>query len=201
MKLALWLFFLPLISLPTKAQMQPGRWQLGAEVNQFTYQKVAPNHTTYMGLVTPSIGYFLGKNLAVSLGLPLGINADKNMPIQFEDSRTRVGLSASLRYYIGQSSLKPFMGFSYNYLLNMNTYRIVGDKFTANDHSTLLIPSVGLAYSLTDKLVLVTSLNYLINANESSTLVIPGTGNNLDVGRPNDKSLSLGLGLQFILGK
>lgn len=181
--------------------MQPGRWQIGAELNQFTYQKIAPDHTTYTGLVTPSIGYFLGKNLVVSLGLPLGINANKNIPIQYEESQTRVGLSASLRYYIGQSSFKPFLGFSYNYFQNVNTYKIVGDKYTGKDHSTLLAPSIGLAYSLTDKLVLLTSLNYLLNTNESSRLVIPGPGNILDATRPNDQSLSLGVGLQFILGK
>lgn len=201
MKLAIWLFFLMTITLPSQAQREPGYWQLGAEVNQINYQKFGTDPAAYTVLFTPSIGYLLGKNLAVILGIPMGINSASDGSTNFEQTQIRIGLSTGIRYYLSQYKLKPFLGFSYNYLLNRNTYTVINQQYSVNDNSSLLIPSAGLTYNLTEKLVLTANLNYLININESNTLFATGVKNNLEVDRPNYKALSLGLGIQFRLGK
>jgi hypothetical protein len=188
--------------------MEPRRLLVGAELSQLNYERISPAaSTTYKVLVAPSLGYRVAKNLVVSLGIPLGTSrtsynfgASSTSNFSYRETQIRIGLSPSIRYYVGESNLKPFVGFSYSYLINRNTYKII-DKYSADDRSNMFIPSIGLAYSLTQKLVLMTSLNYLIDNNESKDLVISGPNTILDTVRPNTKSLSVGLGIQVFLGK
>lgn len=205
MKFFIWFFCLLFITGYAQAQMQPGRLVLGAEINQLNYQNTSMGrNTTSKVLATPSIGYFIAKNLVISLGVPLGIvRSSSNLgPTygSYKENQTRIGLSPSIRYYLGESNLKPFVSFSYGYLINQNKYELI-DKYQGNDRSNLFIPSIGLAYSLSQRLVLTTSINYVIDNTDSKNLVIPVGNMVADIARPDTKSLSVGLGIQVLLGR
>jgi hypothetical protein len=208
------LLILSLLARPANAQLEKGRWQLGYDLNQLSYQKEAARNTSTKFLVRPSVGYVPAKNLLVSLGIPLGfsnssvflgsLDGSSNGPqLYFIERHVSLGLSAAMRYHFGGSALRPFVGFSYSYLFNKNTYGIEGlnGRDTANDKSSLFTPSIGLMYSVNRRVGIVANVNYLITDNHLDQLVIPGSQSTAYISRPDTKSLSLGLGVQLFLGK
>ncbi len=195
-------YLLLIISLSVKAQTEQGRWQVGAEVNQLKYEELTGVQTNSKVLLTPSVGYFLTRNLVVSVGMPLGLNS--SVGTYLRDIQTRIGVSPALRYYLGKSNLKPFLSFSYSYLANKTTNQLIDDRYrySINDHSNVFIPSVGLSYRLGYRLTLTTTLNYVIDnyhiANgEPRDLTITALPIVIEVFRPNQKALSIGVGIQF----
>jgi hypothetical protein len=208
------LLILSLLARPANAQLEKGRWQLGYDLNQLSYQKEAARNTSTKFLVSPSVGYVPAKNLLVSLGIPVGfsnssvfvgsLDGSPNGPLlDYVERHVSLGLSAAMRYHLGGSAVKPFVGFSYSYLVNKNTYGIekLGGLSTANDESSLFTPSIGLMYSVTRRVGIMANVNYLITKNHLDQLVIPGSQSNAYVSRPDTRSLSVGLGVQLFLGK
>jgi hypothetical protein len=185
------LFAFSLFARSANAQLEKGRWQLGYDLNQLSYQKEAARNTSTKFLLSPSVGYVPAKNLLVSLGIPVGFNnssifvdsldGSSNSPLlDYVERHVSLGLSAAMRYHFGGSALKPFVGFSYGYLFNKNAYGIeeLGGLSTANDESSLFTPSIGLMYSVNRRVGIVANVNYLITDNHLDQLVIPGSQNN-----------------------
>jgi hypothetical protein len=204
------LLILSLLTRPANAQLEKGRWQLGYDLNQLSYQKVADRNTSTKFLMSPSVGYVPAKNLLVSLGIPVGFSTSSvflgpldGSLLYLIERQVSLGLSAAVRYHFGGLALKPFVGFSYSYLVNKNTYGIEepGGLSTANDKSSLFTPSIGLMYIVNRRVGIVANVNYLITDNHLDQLIIPGSQSTAYVSRPDTKSLSLGLGIQLFLGK
>lgn len=208
MKSLIWFFSLLLITVQAKAQIQTGRLSIGADLNQLSYQRTSLGYSTASKvLVTPSISYSIARNLMVNLGVPLGISNTSyglgtinSSNSGYRETQTRIGISPSIRYYLSKSNFKPFLGFSYCYLFNQSKYELF-EKYSASDRSNVYMPSIGLAYSLTQRLFLTTSLNYIIDNNDSRNLVINGQNSTISAARPDNKSLSIGVGVQIFLGE
>lgn len=202
MKYLVFFPWLLIISLPAKAQIESGRWQLGAELNQLNYEELVGNQTNLRVLTTPSIGYFLTRNLVIGVGIPLGIRSTTDPIPIFRDTHYRVGVAPSLRYYFGKSNWKPFLSLSYNYLSNKHIFKVVDDQYTYTDHSNVFIPSIGVSYRLGYRIALTTSLNYVIDNfrlanNEPRNVTITFPGIVIEDNRNNQRGLSIGVGILF----
>lgn len=201
MKLTTLLFVL--VSLTTQAQISQGRWQVSADLSDFSY-KVNDANTSFSGQLTPAIGYVLVQNLVAGVGLSLNHYSTSTTTV-FREHTSSIGASPYIRYYVGKASLKPFVGISYSFFTNKDTFTIYGgavESYSRTFSSNALTPALGLAYFLNNRFALQASLHYVMYMNEAGGPVgLNGPNTSFLPGRSNHQDLSLGLGIQFLLGR
>jgi outer membrane protein len=187
------------------AQTEKGRWQVGVSVGSLSYTQQAGNKSFSAGLA-PSAGYFVADNFLIGTGLPLSLSSSKssNGPFYTETTTTGIGLSPFIRYYIGKAMLKPYLGASYSYSSLRYKYKTFIGDVTGTGYSSILSPTVGVAYFINRNVALNAGLNYTIQTTEAEYLDYAA----LSQSRPaliNSKSdyklLSLVIGFQLFLGK
>lgn len=190
-----------------EAQTEKGRWTVGAEVGNFTYQNQYGNQS-FTGSLSPSGGYFITNGLVVGTGIPVSFATQTFSTINSSDGRyttTAIGLAPFVRYFIGRSKLKPFLGVTYSYSKAVGKYqadpRRGGAESRTEGYATSLIPNVGVAYFINRNLALNVGINYNINHQEYETVrtspTVPGQSNS----DTNTESLSLGIGFRLFIGK
>ncbi|RYF66439.1 MAG: PorT family protein [Cytophagaceae bacterium] len=148
--------FVTTISL-SLAQTEKGRWQVGAQVGNLTYQryKVYDGHSLSVNL-TPSVGYFVAKNLLAGVSVPFSNTSNSYQAGPSDYNNRSIGIGPFIRYYVGNSSVKPFAGIGFTYnatairyesLLNLNDIKLKGS-------STNLVPAVGAAWFINHNVLL-----------------------------------------------
>lgn len=206
MKAALTILILLLTSLSaTHAQTEKGRWQVGVGVGNLSYNQQAGGKSFSAGL-SPSAGYFVADNLLIGTGIPLSLSTSKltSVPYSTKSVTTGIGLSPFIRYYLGNAMLKPYLGASYSYSSNHYKYKTFIGDVSGTGYSSILSPTIGVAYFINRYVALNAGLNYTIQTTEAKYLDYGA----LSQSRPalvNSKSdyklLSLVIGFQLFLGK
>lgn len=199
------------LALPSmsKAQTEKGRWTVGAQAGNFTYQKQQNDYRTLTGNLTPSAGYFVANGLAVGTGVPLGFSSTKygQAYTNFFNLRqigSSVGLAPFVRYYLGAGKLKPFVGMAYSYIRTTSKYKTDtagGSESKIKGYTTALVPSVGLVYFINSTLGLAINADYNINHVEYNTVQTSPYTPGPSRADYDSKSLSLGIGFQLFLGR
>lgn len=187
------------------AQTEQGRWQVGAQVGNFSYQ-TQNGSKNFSGNISPSAGYFVIDNLLIGTGIPLSYSAFRfptTIAPFVKSTSTGYGLAPFARYYFGKDKLKPYAGLSYSYSRSVNKQTqadVTGQpsERTSLASSTNLTPTVGVAYFITNNIALNAGLNYNIQASKTEARDV---NNNLVSFTSKWKSLSLGVGLQIFIGR
>ncbi|RZK66040.1 MAG: PorT family protein [Pedobacter sp.] len=187
------------------AQTDRGRWLIGTQLGDFSYQD--QNRETYFsGNLTPSVGYFISNGLLIGAGLPLSLSTGRYYRVMYPDPNVNqvnstsisYGLSPFIRYYIGSAKLRPYVGVGYNYGLTHNKRTVSStllDK--SKGHYSVVMPTIGAAYFVSQNVALSAGLSY--NARRDKTeYTIPG---NRGATESDSKSLTLNLGFQLFFGK
>jgi outer membrane protein len=192
----------------SNAQTEKGRWTIGAQVGNFTYQKQESGYQNLSGNLTPLAGYFVANGLVMGTGIPFGISSTKygDSYVNFYNLRqtgTSIGLSPFVRYYIGQAKLKPFVSIAYSYSRTASKYKTDtagGSQSKTKGYTTALTPMVGAAYFVSRTLGLTLSLNYNQNHVEYNTVETSRYTPGASSADYTTRSLSLGIGFQLFVG-
>lgn len=162
------LYFLLMFSLSTWAQTQKGAKLLGGDV-AFDLEK----NNSFSITLSPQIGYFVIKNLAVGTGASLHYskyNYGDNMSYSFRARTTMAGASPFVRYYFGQST--PTRLFTDARIIFWRTW-FTGTQhgsqpqLTVSNYSTLRA-GVGVVHFITSQIGLEALLAYTSSKNSSS---------------------------------
>ncbi|MFD1140371.1 outer membrane beta-barrel protein [Larkinella insperata] len=130
------------------AQTEKGRWLVGAQVGDLAYRKMKNDlGNNFTVSLTPSVGYFLVKNLSIGVVVPVTVN---NSDLGYSASyfSRSVGIGPSIQYYVGNVNVKPFVGLGYTYNWNYTKW---SDPNPANEsvskgYDDNLTPSAGVAF-------------------------------------------------------
>lgn len=189
-----------------EAQTEKGRWTVGAEVGNFTYQN-QNDIKSFTGSLSPAAGYFVTDGLAIGAGVPVSFTSQNYGSTNFGNLRyssTVIGLAPFVRYFIGRSKLKPYLAVTYSYGQSRGRYRTDtqgGSESKTEGYTTSLVPNAGVAYFINRNLALNLGVNYNINHQEYETVqtspFTPGPSNS----NTNTESLSLGVGFRLFIGK
>nr|WP_281257915.1 outer membrane beta-barrel protein [Spirosoma oryzae] len=187
-----------------QAQTEKGRWLVGAQVGNFSYSDQS-NQRSFEGSLTPSAGYFVANGLVVGTGIPLGLTWAKYTTTDpttstFADAKlvsTRYGLAPFIRYYFGENKLKPYVGVAYSYSRTNANQNIPGTQSAkSKGHTSVLKPTIGVAYFITRNVALNAGLDYNIQTEESRYTQAASVSNFSS----NSSTLSLGIGFQLFFG-
>ncbi len=178
MKNSILAVFLLLIIHTATAQTDRTSWLVGGNAGlDFTDQA---NSNSLNISLSPQAGYFVFDNLAVGMTLPFSLIIDKaevTVDGQITSSKKRtntVGLGPFVRYYFGQSAIRPFVEAGANYRITSAKTKTAAIETSSNESSYSLSGSAGLAYFISSNVGLETKLGYTYfrgdNLNKYSTL-------------------------------
>ena len=211
------LYFGMLLSACTnlQAQTQKGRWQVGMQVGNITYRNHGKDASkSWSARFTPTAGYFVAKNLLIGTGIPFSINyasvGQSGSYFQGDDAlNTSLGLSPFIRYYFGEARLKPYLGGSYSYLYK--TYKYTNSTVPIPDvlttaYSTVIAPSIGLAYFMSQHIAFNIDLSYNISQDQIPSFRYINTNGTVEEvivekNRTESKFLLAEIGFQLYFGK
>jgi len=182
----LWLLFLlSFVQSVAQAQTEKGRWTAGVNIGSFTFRK---NNSTIN--LAPAAGYFVAPNFVVGTGVPIIINRSDEGSDFYRSSA--IGIAPFVRYYIGQSRLKPYLSFSYSYSFVRQRYNFTGALPVPDEkgHNRDTSPSIGLAYFINRNVALNADLSH--HWSKSNAIFAVGDRNNYT---------SLVFGFQIFFGK
>lgn len=189
---------LGLTAFPLAAQTAKGSWLIGG--NAHTRYEVESGPRIWNTNLNPTVGYFLGNNFALGLGVPLAFSSWKTRPNSYvgtfidgqaveitRTARSEIGLSLLIRGYFGAGKFRPFLqaqpGFSKQ--AGTTVYRTIPER-RYSQNSLALSGGPGLSYFITDHV----GLEALVNAVYND-----------DVRNFPPTSIGLYFGLQFYLPK
>ncbi|KAA9357517.1 outer membrane beta-barrel protein [Larkinella humicola] len=188
------------------AQTEKGRWQVGAQVGNLTYQryKVSKGHMLTVNL-TPSVGYFVAKNLLAGVSIPFSNTSNSFQPGPSDYNNRSIGIGPFIRYYVGNSSIKPFaaIGFTYNStathhgnVLNLNNVNLKGS-------STNLVPAVGAAWFINRNVLLSAGFGYSFYRSDNEGFMQTFNPNTITIVPIKEKyqKLSFDVGFALLFGK
>lgn len=197
-----------LAQLPLRAQTEKGRFTIGAQIANLTYQNQNGGRTISAS-INPSIGYFVADGLVVGSGIPVSIangkSTNDNSYNQFKSNSFAIGLAPFVRYYFGRNKFKPYLGVAYSYS-KLTTNSSHNDQtgpysYEGKGKATSFIPTIGLAYFVSPNLGLTIGLNYNWNHQDQTLNYSTSTGPSTVTGDSDTKSVSLGIGFQLFIGK
>ncbi len=138
----------------------------------------------------PTYGWFVSDGLALGAGVPFYHVSSGGVGI------TQIGLDPFLRYYIGQSNAKPFLGASVG-VVNTSA----SGTFSNSESSTDVIYGLtgGVAFFVNKSVSFDVSLNYTGGNSLNLSGLFPGASNALIPSLPN--ALTINLGFQVFLPK
>jgi len=172
----------------TMAQTEKGNRLMGVNVGNITIPTSGGSGTIIS--LQPTYGWFVSNGLVVGAGIPF-FNVSSN------GSRiTQIGLTPFLRYYIGPSQVKPFLGGS---LGVVNTS--VSSNGSNSNSSTDAVYSLtgGVAFFINRSVSFDLGLTYTGGDAGSLNTLLAGAANALTPNVP--KALNLSLGFQVYFGK
>ena len=184
------------------AQTEKGRWTVGTEVGNLSYQN-QNGYRSFSGSFSPAAGYFIANNLVVGTGVPVSFVTAKSKTGNIRSGNIAVGLSPFVRYYFGNTSLRPYAGVSYAYSrTSQRTESPNPSQQNAYEgFSSSIAPTVGLAYFINRTVALNAGLSYVRNWYNN------GFPNYSNAGIPTESStyksdyVMLNVGFQLFLGK
>lgn len=183
------------------AQTEKGRWTVGADVGNLSYQDQYA-YKTFSANLLPSAGYFLATGLVIGTGVPLSFERQTDNGFATKYTATEIGLSPFVRYYLGTAALKPYVGIAYKYTGLNRHYNLSNTDISGKGHSSAFAPAVGIAYFINRNVALNAGLNYNIETNETPFLSFAdSSAPAIFVQRSTDKSFSLNIGFQLFFGK
>lgn len=196
---------IPLIS---EAQTQKGRWMVGAQVGDLTL-RTKDQFTSFSADLTPLVGYIVTDGLVVGAGLPIYVGTTRTKyggEYYNHSSGFNIGLAPFVRYYIGKSSFKPYVGVAYSYTrvrgtVKSNVASVGYGTGATRGYVITITPTVGTAYFINRNLALTAALNYNVNRGEQTTTTTyalqPSSGSYIS----KDQYLSLAIGFQLFIGE
>lgn len=194
------LLALLLLSFTTAiAQTEKGRWTAGASIGSFRYT-TQDRYDQLSGSLSPSVGYFVGRNFLIGAGVPLSFSTAKTGD-QYKDNSSSAGLSPYIRYFIGEGRLKPYAGVSYGYSRNWRRYSVPGVDAKATGQSSTVVPTLGVAYFINQTVALNAGLSYVIENYRNENIRYSPTVPVEPESRGEYKYLALGVGFQIFFGK
>lgn len=187
------------------AQTERGRWMVGTQIGGFTYSEQNNGGTkTISASLAPLAGYFMANNLLLGTGVPLSYSNTKPSfaGLITQTTNVSIGLSPFIRYYVGPSSLKPYVGLAYSYSFTNTKYETQTGVVSGDGRSTMLTPTAGVAYFINRNVALSAGLNYSIQTSESVRLGgATASAPAITEFTTNSKALSLNLGFQLFFGR
>lgn len=181
------------------AQTEKGGWTVGAQVGSISYSSQQSNKS-FTVLLSPSIGYFVAKNVVVGASIPGFYSSNRFSSLgqpsfnTYESTNTQIGLSPYVRVYFGESKLRPFVNASIGYNQQWLTNKS-GLRTTKSDNSYLSYGvSAGGAYFINNNVSFDASLGYT----GGEELNIADFFNN---GTTQPKSIGLSVGLRIFFGQ
>ncbi|RCR69677.1 outer membrane beta-barrel protein [Larkinella punicea] len=186
------------------AQTEKGRWQIGAQLGNVTYQSDTSNASkSISGSLAPAVGYFIARNLLIGVTVPFSFNAT-NLKYGADHFNRTIGIGPAVRYYVGQSSFKPFVGISYTYARSYGKWRDldpVRSESITKGYSRTLAPAIGVAYFINRHVLLSAGLSYNLHHREGESRNTTPT--NVVSNRYSEdlKTWSLGIGFAVLLGE
>ena len=108
--------------------------------------------------ISPGAHYFIIDNLSLGLSIPYSFSHTETETSEFTSNS--IGLAPSIRYYFGETALKPYIGVEYGFYSYSNKVKtdLVNDKYSENQSN--LTPGAGLAYFFNDKFAVNFELGY-----------------------------------------
>lgn len=189
-----------------QAQTEKGRWTVGTQIGNFSYQNQYGSKS-FSGSLTPSAGYFVANGFVVGAGVPFSISTYRYPDLNFNNLRyvsTGIGVAPFIRYYIGAGKVKPFAGVAYSYSGTTGTYKVDtngGAQTKTKGHSTAFTPTLGAAYFINRSLAITASLNYNVSHQEFKTVETSPYSPGASSGNTDNRNLSLNFGFQLFIGK
>ncbi len=190
-KLLLFSVIFCLFHLKTEAQTEKGQWMVGTQIGDFSYRKnsTSTSHSFTMD-IAPSAGYFVSKNLALGLSIPVITSTTRATDLVYKERE--FGIAPFAQYYFGNGKLKPYVSLQYK-LSRERTYRNTNypgfENFETIARKNTWSPGIGVAYFITKTI----AVNTIINYNSSVSVT--------DNGRYTDKNATLHLGFNLFFGK
>ncbi|GAB4034667.1 outer membrane beta-barrel protein [Spirosoma gilvum] len=195
-------FILLAICSLAEAQTSKGSWLIGTQAGNFKYQNEGQySQKVFSGSITPTAGYFPIDNLVVGTGVPVSYYTTYLKSPDFKMYQLSYGLSPFINYYFGKAPLKPYLGVAYSYNHTDSYSRLfLNGESKATGYSTVLAPTLGLAYFVTRHIGLNAGLSYNIQH------IHPPFLDNLSVTnqtipQPDNKYFSLDIGILLSFGK
>ena len=198
-----------IVPLISSAQTQKGQWTVGAQIGNFSYQNQNGSRIITTS-ITPSAGYFIANGLALGTGIPTSTTSQKStigIPFyRYDFIASSIGLAPFIRYFVGEKKLKPYLGLAFSYSRSSNRSARTDPsgifQSEGKGETTAFVPTLGLAYFVSQNLGLTAGLNYNINhENQTSTNSYPTNPMTTSTYDSDYKSLSLAVGFQLFIGK
>lgn len=184
------------------SQTEKGRWQIGSQIGNLRYQNEGQYaQKSFSGTITPTLGYFVAKNLLLGTGIPVSYSTSYLKSPDFKSYQLIYGLSPFVNYYFGKGPLKPYIGAAYSYSRTINYYRsFLNGESKATGYSTTIAPHAGVAYFITRNIGLNVGLSYTIQHMEVGFLDnIPA--NQQSFPPVDSKFFSMDFGFQLYFGR
>lgn len=203
------LVFLLAVASIGNAQTEKGRLTVGAQIGSFSYQNQNGGRNISVS-ISPSAGYFIADGLVIGTGIPLSIvngkNTDDNSYYSYKNKSSTIGLAPFIRYFVGKNKLKPYLSVAYSYskltLSNTSNSQNGPSSYDGKGKITSFVPTIGLAYFISQNLGLTIGLNYNINHQDQEiNYTFSGNPPSTTVNNSDTKSVSLGVGFQLFIGK
>ncbi|GAB3955699.1 hypothetical protein GCM10028805_43900 [Spirosoma harenae] len=170
------------------AQTERGHSLMGVNVGNITIP-TAKDAGTIISL-QPTYGWFVSDGLVIGAGIPF-FNVSQN-----GTRATQIGVAPFLRYYMGPSQVKPFLGASVGVV---NTSISGPGVNSASSTDALYSFTGGVAFFINQSVSFDLGLTYTGGGTGAFNTVLTGTANALTPNVP--KALNLSLGFQVYFGK
>lgn len=190
MKKSLCVLLLTVASLSiATAQTERGSKLVGVQVGNLTFP-TSGQGGSIIGL-QPAMGWFVGNNLAIGIGIPFFSIGSGGTHV------TQIGATPFLRYYIGPSNIKPFLGASGGIINTSFSGRGTGNGESSTDG--IYSVSGGLAFFINRSVSFDLGLTYTGGGTASVNSIFGGGINALTPVVP--ESINVNLGFQVYFGK
>ncbi|MBN8821639.1 MULTISPECIES: outer membrane beta-barrel protein [unclassified Spirosoma] len=170
------------------AQTERGGRLMGVNVGNITIPTSGGSGTIIS--LQPTYGWFVGDGLALGAGIPF-LNVSSN-----GTRATQIGIAPFLRYYIGSSQIKPFLGASVGVINSSSSFN-GGNSDSSTD--ALYSFTGGVAFFINRSVSFDLGLTYTGGQGAALNTLLVGTPNALTPNVP--KALNITLGFQVYFGK
>jgi hypothetical protein len=181
------------------AQTEKGRWAADGQVG-FSYSSQRGSEA-FSANFLPSAGYFVAPNFLIGSGVSYSYGRITDTNVKYRFDYYSLGLSPFVRYYVGQATLRPYAGLSAS-LATSRYYSELGPSSQGREsrgRSTVLIPTVGLAYFVNRTASVNAGLNFVRTWSRGSNNIATGQLEESPVSVSNQ--VTLGIGFQLFFGK
>ena len=170
------------------AQTERGHRLMGVNVGNITIPTSSGGGTIIS--LQPAYGWFVSDGLAIGAGIPF-FNVSQN-----GSRATQIGVAPFLRYYLGSSQVKPFLGASIGVV--STSVSTTGSNSTSSTDALYSFTG-GIAFFINQSVSFDLGLTYTGGDTGAFNTVFTGGANALTPNVP--KALNLSLGFQVYFGK